>query len=109
MLVCSIGALGLYLFRFHLAHEKISFETNKNWFDTKLLVEQKSIDNKTGISDQSYAKTMKRVFKDLGLVSNHFVHAGRSIGPRLAETLEVDPILIKQLGNWNQDTQEKVL
>ena len=51
---------------------------------------------------------MKKCLKELGLVSKHFVHIGRAVRGRLANNLEVDELLIKQLGNWNQDTQEKV-
>jgi len=42
----------------------------------------------------------------LGIISKHFVHFGRSVGAVKAELEEMDAALIKNLGNWNPDTQE---
>lgn len=34
------------------------------------------------------------------------MHFGRAVGAVQAELLEIAPSLVKQLGNWNPDTQE---
>ena len=38
------------------------------------------------------------MFKELGIYSNHYGHFGRCTGPVMAEFMELDPELIKNLG-----------
>jgi hypothetical protein len=58
--LCPIGALGFYLLsRFHFTQETLNFSCNASWFDVKLLVEQGSKNVNKGISDQSYAKSIR--------------------------------------------------
>jgi hypothetical protein len=105
--LCPIGALGFYLMsRFHLADEKVDFSSNQSWFNVKLLVECGSKTPEVSVSDQTYAKNMKGICKELGIVSKHYIHFGRAVGAVSAELSELDSLSIKQLGNWNPDTQE---
>lgn len=105
--LCPIGALAMYfLARFHLSGESLDFSSNDKWFNVKLLVESSSADTTTSISNQTYAKTMRQVCSKLGINSKHFVHFGRSVGAVKAELEEMDALMIKNLGNWNPDTQE---
>ena len=73
--LCSIGALGFYLLaRFEYGREDIDFLSNEGWFDVKLLVEKTTLKNKTSITDQNYAKSIRDVCDKLNIVSKHFVH-----------------------------------
>ena len=100
--LCPIGALGLYLIsRFHVAGEILDFSSNHKWFSVKLLVEHGSVNTEKGIRDQSYAKTIKEVCKELELPSKHFIHIGRSVGSVTAEYQEIPGDAIKNLGNFN--------
>lgn len=97
--LCPIGALGLYLLaRFHIAQEYLDFSNNESWFGVKLLVEQGSMNTKKGITDQSYAKSIKKICDELKIPSKHFVHIGRSVGAVTAEYREIQGDAIKNLG-----------
>jgi len=59
--LCPVGSLGFYLFsRFHYANENLDFSSNEHWFPSKLLVEFGSKNSFDCMSDQAYAKTMKK-------------------------------------------------
>ena len=84
------------------------FTKNQDWFDIKLLVDAtgRNPDFEKPMSNQSYAKAIKSVLKELGITSNHFVHIGRVMGPVVLEMLEVDHDKIRLLGNWDPKIQE---
>jgi hypothetical protein len=106
---CPIGGLAFYLFaRFHILGETIDFSTNNSWFNVKLLIESGTRDNTKAVSDQTYAKVMKKICEKLKISTKHFIHFGRGVGALKAELDELDSHYIKNLGNWNPDTQESV-
>jgi hypothetical protein len=105
--LCAVGALAFYLLaRFHISGEVLDFSSNDSWFGVKLLIESSTADNTVSVNNQTYAKAMRSTCKMLGVVSKHFVHFGRSVGAVKAELEEMDSSLIKNLGNWNPDTQD---
>ena len=107
--LCAVGALALYFFaRFKFGAENLSFNSNESWFTVKLLVDHTMKNNSKSISDQAYGQSIRLACKELELASKHFVHFGRSVGSISAEFAELDSALIKNLGNWNPDTQESV-
>jgi hypothetical protein len=110
--MCAMGGLGLYfLLRFSLTkeYEHYDFTDNKKWFDVKLMVDSQADWHSvtTAVSDQNYAKEMRKVCKDAGVDSKHFVHFGRVAAPIGLEMEEVDSTQIKLLGNWCPDTQDE--
>ena len=105
--LCPIGALALYLFyRFQVDKEELDLSANKNWFDIKLLLGTNCNDTTKAMLDQQYAKTVKKVCNELGLVTSHFVHIGRAVGLVTGEYKELSGEELKNLGNWNIDTME---
>ena len=48
---------------------------------------------------------MKLVFKKLKILSTHFVHFGRVIGPTEMELKKMEPQYINNIGDWKPDTQ----
>ena len=61
----------------------------------------------TQMSDESYRRKLIVVLKSLGLPTNNQVHIGRKNGTMELEMNEVRPELIKKLGNWGADEQDK--
>jgi hypothetical protein len=105
--LCPVGALALYLFyRFQVAKEELDLSANSKWFDVKLLLGTNSTDHTKAMHDQQYAKTIKKVCSELGLVTSHFVHFGRAVGLVTGEYNELSGEELKNLGNWNVDTME---
>jgi hypothetical protein len=92
------------------------FLDNKKWFDIKLLTDatRSSHDDddvyskahSKPMANDTYAKGVKEVLGELGIASNHWLHLGRTIGPKILEVLEVEREDIKNLGNWSPSTQE---
>jgi hypothetical protein len=112
--LCSVGGLAFYLaMRFNLTKEFEEFDLddfleNEKWFDIKLLTDatRSDHDHTKAMANDSYAKAIKSVLGKLGLVSNHWVHLGRTIGPKLLEFLEIEAQEIRILGNWEAKVQE---
>jgi hypothetical protein len=105
--MCAIGALGLYLLsRFDLTGEVFDFTSNESWYNVKLLIDSTYHDVESSVSDQAYAKAIRKVCEELKIVSKHFVHFGRAVGAVHAELSELPSSDIKILGNWNPDVQE---
>jgi len=108
---CSVGAFGFYLLmRFTLTGEMENppdFTINSNWFDIKLLVDVYATNYCEEMSSDPYSKWMAKLFKQLGIVSNHLIHIGRVLGAAELELLENDEAGTKTLGNWCPDTQGK--
>lgn len=103
---CAIGALALYLFaRFTYTKESFNFADNSSWFNTKLLIDPSSNDFSIAVSDQNYAKAIKKVCTTLKVPSKHYIHFGRTAGSVKAELEELDGYNINDLGNWNVDTR----
>ena len=107
---CGIGAFVFYLYLcFHVTGEMENppdFTDNKAWFDIKLLVDVISTDRTKPMANDSYAKGMKHVLRELHIASRHYVHLGRVMGPVLLEFEEITREDIKNLGNWEPSTQE---
>jgi hypothetical protein len=107
---CSEGALALYLLgRFELTGEldAMDFTSNSKWFDSKLLVDLQPT-NHGGAADftkalnySSYTKWQKRLFKRLGIHSNHWLHFGRVMGPLALQLEELEDLITKAMGNWD--------
>ncbi|KAG7345280.1 centromere DNA-binding like protein [Nitzschia inconspicua] len=112
-LLCPVGALAFYLlYRFSQTGEFESiddFTKNDRWFDTKLLVDlqQRTNDLSRVISDKTYSDAVKKICKQLGIPTQHYVHLGRVLGSVLAEADGDDNELIRILGNWDPKIQEK--
>ena len=99
--------------RFELTHEFDNFTVedwldNAAWFDIKLLVDagRGDTDRTEPMSNDTYSKAMKDLLAKLGIPSNHWVHLGRVVGPRILEMLEVESEDIRKLGNWDPTIQE---
>jgi hypothetical protein len=58
------------------------------------------------MSNDSYAKAIKKALLSLGIAALHLVHLGRNLGPKLLEMLEEESDAIRQLGNWNPSMQD---
>ena len=58
------------------------------------------------MANDTCAKAVKKVSGELGLTSNHWLHLGRTLGPKILELLELEQDAIRQLGNWDPRTQE---
>jgi hypothetical protein len=84
----------------------INFEENKYWFDIKLLVECGSKNVNKAVTDQTYARTITKLCKELQIVADHKIHIGRAAGEINAELNELDGAQIKVLGNWNVGVME---
>jgi hypothetical protein len=112
--LCSYGAFCFYLaFRFFLTHEFDKFTVddwcdNRKWFDIKLLVDasRSDADYTKCMDNATYASAIKRVLGELGIPSCHWVHLGRTIGPKILELLEEEAEAIRVLGNWDPKIQE---
>jgi hypothetical protein len=112
--LCAVGAFTIYLaFRFHLTREFDLFTLedwldNKKWFNVKLLVDASRGDTnlEQEMDNGSYARSIKKVLKALMIPSSHFVHLGRTLGPKILELLEEESEAIRQLGNWDPKIQE---
>jgi hypothetical protein len=107
---CGVGSFALYLcLRFEMSGEMDpppDFSENKEWFDLKLLTDASKENNRQSMSNDSYAKGIKKVLGELGIVSKHYVHLGRVMAPIYLEFLEVEQNDIRILGNWDPKTQE---
>jgi HEPN domain-containing protein len=109
-----MGGLAFYLaMRFWLTGEFENFDfsdflENKKWFNIKLLTDanRSDHDHSIAMANDTYAKAIKVVLSKLGLSSNHWLHLGRTIGPKILELLEVEQDIIRLLGNWDPSTQE---
>jgi hypothetical protein len=109
--MCPMGAEGFSLmYRFEVNNEFVyhpnadnpwadfpNMRTNAEWFDIKILTELGG-DNTVEMSQRTFRDKMKKVFKKLGINSNHYGHFGRVVGPLLCEFHELHPELIKILG-----------
>lgn len=107
---CSVGALGLYLFgRFEITGEleDMDFTSNQKWFDNKLLIalppnkDGETVDYTKPLSYNAYTRYQKRLFKRLGINSNHYLHFGRAQGPLALQLEELDDRITKNMGNWD--------
>ena len=112
--MCPVGALAFYLaMRFYRTNEFDSwtgdnFMENRSWFDKKLLVDctRSDTDLDRSMHNNSYKKAIKSVLEELNVPSNHFVHLGRTLGPKLMEMLQMSSDEIRLLGNWEPKIQE---
>ena len=115
---CAIGALALYLsYRFYITDEfsdpNFPWHDNSSWFDVKLLVSpQTPVENADEhdytkpMKTNTYARAMKSVLDELGIVVTHFAHLGRQLGAKILEMLEIESEEIRRLGNWNPSQQD---
>jgi hypothetical protein len=101
---CSVGAFGFYLLsRFYKSREmddehRPNFGKNKEWFDTKILTDGTRHDTTKEIQKRTYTDPIRKVFKDLSMISSHFGHWGRVNAPAELEFEEVSPEYIRILG-----------
>ena len=117
MRACGMGAYAFYLaVRFYMTDEfKFSSQTvadkffcdNKNWFDTKLLVDCYANDYCKEMSNDSYSKFMKRILQEQNIISNHIVHIGRVLGSADLELLENEKSGTLDMGNWAADVHKR--
>jgi Centromere DNA-binding protein complex CBF3 subunit, domain 2 len=105
--LCCIGALSFYLqYRFYVTDEFANmglddwFE-NSTWFDIKLLSDVYSDDHSKEMTNDSYAKHVRKVLARLGLPSNKLLHLGRNIGARILDLLNEEDEAIRKMGQWN--------
>ena len=54
----------------------------------------------------TYARAVKYVLGDLGIIVTHFAHLGRQLGAKILEMLEIESEEIRRLGNWNPSMQD---
>ena len=54
----------------------------------------------------TYARAIKSVLENLGVVVTHFAHLGRQLGAKILEMLEIESEEIRWLGNWNPSMQD---
>ena len=111
---CGYGAYAMYMaYRLELTGEfkdlsATDWCNSKCWFDIKLLVDAtRDSDRTKSMQNNTYGTAMRKTLAALGIASNHYVHIGRVIGPKLLELLEVDSDDIRKLGNWNPSIQEQ--
>jgi hypothetical protein len=52
------------------------------------LIESASKDHTISVSDQTYAKTIKKICEKLKISTKHFIHFGRGVGALKAELQE---------------------
>lgn len=110
VLLCPIGAFAMYLFyRFKYSMEMSpppDFRKNEEWFQMKLYTDGKPGSNDKSVKARVYSDVIGRVFKMLGVATNHTAHLGRILGPKKLEMLEFSQDEIRVLGNWDPKTQE---
>ena len=114
--LCPIGALAFFLgFRFNRTKEleKLSIDdwlVNSAWFDIKLLTDPFGnggrLDNTKSINSSTYSDAMHKVLDKHNIPSNHWLHLGRTLGPKLLERSQISSDEIRQLGNWELKIQE---
>jgi hypothetical protein len=108
-----MGAYAFYLVvRFYMTEEYKSvpddyFCENSTWFDTKLLVDCYAVDYSKQMSNDSYAKFMKRILTEQNIASNHIVHLGRVLGSADLELLENEKDGTLDMGNWSADVHKR--
>jgi hypothetical protein len=109
---CGMGAYAFYLsVRFYMTEEFTSvpddfFCENKNWFDYKLLVDCYANNYCKEMSNDSYAKFMKKILNEQKIPSNHIVHIGRVLGSADLELLENEKSGTLDMGNWASDVHK---
>ena len=54
----------------------------------------------------TYARAIKSVLENLGVVVTYFAHLGRQLGAKILEMLEIESEEIRRLGNWNPSMQD---
>jgi hypothetical protein len=110
--LCPVGALGMYLFqRFRISGEmedgvRPDFCNNSEWFRMKLMTDG-TLDNTRELQKTSYVNQIRKCFQELRIIASHYGHWGRVSGPIQLEFAEVDPELIRLLGNWDAKIQEQ--
>ena len=100
---CAICAFAFYLlFRFAVSGEmddgnRPDFTKNEQWFDIKILSDG-SRDNCKVMNARSYTDPLRKIFQLLGIITSHYGHFGRVVGPVKLEFEEVAAELIRILG-----------
>ena len=111
--MCSVGGEGFYLlYRFHVTGEmedgnRPNFSDNSDWFDIKVLTTTVNNEHKKAIHTRTYTQHISKILKSLDMPSNKQLHWGRSHAPLALELERVDAETIRQLGNWDRNTQER--
>ncbi len=99
-----IGAFALYLlFRFHKLGEMDdgvcpNFAENKEWYNIKILTDGTQKELMKQLHKRTYTGPIRRIFKQLQIVSSHFGHWGGVSRPVELEFEEVSPEYIRILG-----------
>ena len=100
---CAIGGFGFYLLlRFHISREmepenRPDFTENKTWFNWKVLTDG-TLNNEKMMSKKSYTDAIRKVFRELKIVTSHYGHWGRVSAPVELELNKLDPEQIRLLG-----------
>ena len=103
---CAVGAFAFYLFlRFSISREmeeenRPDFTENKEWFKMKILSDGSLANREREMKKKSYTKPIRKVFRELKIVTSHFGHWGRVSAPVELELNELEPELIRLLGKW---------
>jgi len=110
--MCPLGALALYLWyrldvRGEWADARPDFLDNHAWFFIKLLVSSTSNEVLEELDIKTYADAIQEAMDAVGVSCNHRAHFGRKVMPILLEMCEVLSDLIKNIGLWCRDVQEK--
>jgi hypothetical protein len=108
--MCSIGDLGFYLMsQFDVTGEIFDFETNKSWFNRKLLVSPthaKTLDKE--MSFQHYPIVLKKICSGLAIVIEKYFHFGRFYGNMDGELNgDLSSAELENLGNWLMTQREE--
>ena len=106
--LCCFGALSFYAqYRFHFTNEFKDLTVddwydNSKWYDIKLLCDLFAGDRNTReMVKDSYADTIAKVLKRLGLPDCKRLHWGRVFGSKFLEFLEENDEAIRKMGQWN--------
>jgi hypothetical protein len=108
--MCSIGALVFFLMsRFEVTGEILDFETNKSWFNRKLIfspTHAKTLDKE--MSFQHYPTVLKQICSALGIVIEKYFHFGRFYGNTDRELNgDLSSAELENLGNWLMNQREE--
>jgi len=79
--------------------------TESDWLHIKILAQER--DNTKAMAKSTYVNAFNAILKKLGIMVFKKLHFGRHNGSAELEAEEVSPELIRILGNWAQQVQEK--
>jgi Centromere DNA-binding protein complex CBF3 subunit, domain 2 len=108
--LCAAGGVAFYMmYRIYCTREFHNFTVedwmdNEKWFSIKFLIDVNSADTTKEIKNDSYAKKIKEILKQLCIACSKLLHLGRVVGARILEMLEEESEEIRRMGQWNPST-----